>query len=323
MLRSEHPRILLALLLCLLILSACGSAGSTVMPSPSSSAGAVRSPSPRSTASASPTASSTAVVPAAPRHYRSHLLLRGYGRPDDLALDAQGNLFFSDAHNGTINRLNRDGTVSVLARGLAAPEGLVVLQDGTIIIAEQRTNRLLLLMPGAQMPLVLRTLPGTPTSQPCKAGIDGLAFDQTTQTLIVPDSPTGEVYRMSLDGRNLQPLASGMVRPVGAAVDGAGNVYVADECGQAVWRISPNGQKVRFGGFGMPDDVAWDGHGNLLVIDLAPAVHALIRLQPATGQRETLASQGFIEPQGLVIDQHDHIYVADDYANMIVEFTPT
>nr|BBH94559.1 hypothetical protein KTA_27580 [Thermogemmatispora argillosa] len=198
-----------------------------------------------------------------------------------------------------------------------------MLQDGTIIIAEQRTNRLLLLMPGAQMPLVLRTLPGTPSSQPCKAGIDGIAFDSTTQTLIVPDSPTGEVYRMSLDGRALQPLATGMERPVGAAVDGAGNVYVADECGHAVWRISPNGHKVRFGGFGMPDDVAWDGHGNLLVIDLAPAVHALIRLQLATGQRETLASQGFIEPQGLVIDKHDHIYVADDYANMIVEFTPT
>jgi sugar lactone lactonase YvrE len=317
MLRSEHSRILSALLLCLLILSACGSAGSAI---PSSSASPVHTPSPTSTASILPTASSTEVVA---RHYRSHLLLRGYGRPDDLALDAQGNLFFSDAHNGTINRLNRDGTVSVLARGLAAPEGLVVLQNGTIIIAEQRTNRLLLLLPGAQMPLVLRTLPGTPGSQPCKAGIDGIAFDRTTQTLIVPDSPTGEVYRMSLDGRTLQPLASGMVRPVGAAVDGAGNVYVADECGRAVWRISPNGHKTRFGGFGMPDDVAWDGHGNLLVIDLAPAVHALIRMQLATGQRETLASQGFIEPQGLVTDQHDHIYVADDYANMIVEFTPT
>ncbi|WP_069805301.1 hypothetical protein [Thermogemmatispora onikobensis] len=317
MLRSEHSRILSALLLCLLILSACGSAGSAI---PSSSARTVPTPSPTSTASAPPSASGTA---GAAHHYRSHLLLRGYGRPDDLALDTQGNLFFSDAYNGTINRLNRDGTVSVLARGLAAPEGLVVLQNGTIIIAEQRTNRLLLLMPGAQMPLVLRTLPGTPGSQPCKAGIDGIAFDRTTQTLIVPDSPTGEVYRMSLDGRTLQPLASGIARPVGATVDGAGNVYVADECGQAVWRISPNGHKVRFGGFGMPDDVAWDGHGNLLVIDLAPAVHALIRLQPATGQRETLASQGFIEPQGLVIDQHDHIYVADDYANMIVEFTPT
>jgi hypothetical protein len=31
---------------------------------------------------------------------------------------------------------------------------------------------------------------------------------------------------------------------------------------------------------------------------------------------------GFIEPQGLVIDGNDNIYVSDDFANEIVEFKP-
>jgi hypothetical protein len=60
----------------------------------------------------------------------------------------------------------------------------------------------------------------------------------------------------------------------------------------------------------------------VLVIDLQPSIHALIRLNLKSGKRETLASQGFIEPQGLVIDTHGYIYVADDYANIIVKYTP-
>jgi hypothetical protein len=61
----------------------------------------------------------------------------------------------------------------------------------------------------------------------------------------------------------------------------------------------------------------------LLIIELAPSIHALIRMNLATGQRKTLASNGYIEPQGLVIDAHGDIFVSDDYANMIMEYTPT
>jgi len=191
-----------------------------------------------------------------------------------------------------------------------------------MIIAEQRTNRILALAPGEKSPTVLRTLPGMPSTAPCKDGVDGIALDATTNTLIVPDSPIGNVYRMSLDGTKLMLLVSGIVRPVGAAVDAQGTVYVADECGGAVVLISPAGKTTRVGGFGMPDDVAFDHHGNLLVIDLQPAIHALVRVRQSTGVREILASTGFIEPQGLVVDSNDDIYVSDDYANKIVEFLP-
>jgi len=191
-----------------------------------------------------------------------------------------------------------------------------------MIIAEQRTNRILSLAPGATVPTVLRTLPGTPSSANCKDGVDGIALDPTTNTLIIPDSPTGAVYRMSLDGKTFTLLASGIVRPVGAVVDAYGNIYIADECGGAIWRISSSGTTTRIGGFSMPDDIAIDPQGNLLVIDLLPSIHALIRLNIGTGTHQTLASVGFIEPQGLVIDNQGNIYVSDDYADTIVEYTP-
>jgi sugar lactone lactonase YvrE len=272
------------------------------------------------TVSTTPTPTSTPKPP--PAHYTSHLILRGIGRPDDLAFDQQGRLLFSDEIDGTISRLNADGSVTELLVDRAGLEGLVVKQDGTIIFAEQDTNRIVSLAPGASTPSVLRVLPGTPSNALCKHGVDGIAFDPTTDTLIVPDSPTGDVYRMSLDGKTLTLLASGIVRPVGAGVDGQGNIYIADKCGNAIWRLTPAGKTTRIGGFGMPDDVVPDGYGNVLVIDLQPSIHALIRLNLKTGKRETLANQGFVEPQGLVVDTHGNIYVADDYANIIVKYTP-
>jgi DNA-binding beta-propeller fold protein YncE len=305
------------ILFCFVSLTACTKSPSpitTTTPTPTRTVATVLTVSPSPTLSGTPDTT--------PAHYRSHVLLSGVRRPDDLAFDPRGHLLFSDFYNGTVSRLNQNGSVTVLMSGIAGPEGIVVLSDGTIIIAEQRTNRILALSPGEQSLTILRTLPGTPGTAPCKDGVDGIALDSTTNTLIVPDSPTGNVYRMSLDGTKLTLLASGIVRPVGAAVDAKGTIYVADECGGAVVRITPQGNITRIGGFGKPDDVAFDHHGNLLVIDLLPSIHALIRVRQSTGKHEVLESKGFIEPQGLAVDGDDNIYVSDDYANVIVEFKP-
>jgi sugar lactone lactonase YvrE len=264
----------------------------------------------------------TATQGVTPSHYIERIVFSGKGRPDDLIFDPQGRLVFSDFYNGNVRRLNANGSVTTIIGGLAGPEGLVYLPDGTLIIAEQRTNRILKLSPDGMSLTVLRTLPGVPSSQPCKDGVDGIALDPATKTLIVPDSPIGNVYRMSLDGLRLQLLASGITRPVGATVDARGNIFVADECGGAVWRITPGGTTTRMGGFGMPDDVVFDPQGNLLVIDLQPSIHALVRVLASTGQHEVLASKGFIEPQGLAVTKNGTIFVSDDYADIIVEFTP-
>lgn len=300
----------------LVLLTSCANAPAITTPTPTRTLAFT----PTTLPTLAPTRSGTADT--TPARYTSHVLLSGVGRPDDLAFDPQGRLLFSDFYHGTISRLNANGSVTIIVSGLAGPEGIVFLSDGTMIIAEQRTNRILTLAHGARSLTVLRALPGRPGGPPCKDGVDNIALDATTNSLIVPDSPTGNVYRMSLDGKQLTLLASGIARPVGAAVDAQGNIYVADECGGNVVRITPGGKSTRIVGFGKPDDVAFDHHGNLLVIDLLPSIHALIRVRQSTGRHEVLASSGFIEPQGLLVDSNDNIYVSDDYANIIVEFKP-
>ncbi|GCE03658.1 Vgb family protein [Dictyobacter aurantiacus] len=300
----------------LFVLTACTSANPTSPPHTGISPTATRAPSP----TPGPTLTPTARV--APSHYTAQIILQGKGHPDDLAQDRQGHLLFSDDTNGTIDRLNSDGSVTILLRDPAGPEGLVVLADGTIMFGEQTTNRIMKLAPGTHTATVVRDLHGHDSQATCKHGIDGIALDPGTNTLIVPDSPIGNVYRMSLDGKTLHLLATGISRPVGASVDGNGTIFIADECGGAVWKITPSGTVKRIGGFAMPDDIIPDGYGNLLIVDLAQAVHAFIRFNPTSGKKEILDSQRYIEPQGILSDSSGHIYVSDDSANVIVKYTP-
>jgi sugar lactone lactonase YvrE len=300
----------------MLITSACASSAT---PAPISTTSAARA-----TATHASTSAAIPTLAAAPTRYTVRVLFHGAAHPDDLAFDNQGRLLFSDVDGGTVNRVDANGRLTVLLRGIAGPEGIVVLPDGTLFIAEQQTNRILRLDPGAAAPVPIHTLPCPRTGATCTAlGVDNIALDPTNRTLIIPNSPTGEVYRMSLDGRAFTRLAAGITRPVGAVVDPSGALYIPDEFGGALWRIAPDGSsKTRIGGFGSPDDVALDPQGNLLVIDLAGSVHALIRLDPRTGARRTLSAD-FAAPQGLVVDAHGDIFVADETAGRIVELLPT
>src|SRR5207245_10378616 len=74
-------------------------------------------------------------------------------------------------------------------------------------------------------------------------GIDGigpelLSIAAAPGGVIVPDSPNGLVWRVSLDGKTATQIGSGMTRPVGSAVDQNGRIFVADE-GGSVWTLDP------------------------------------------------------------------------------------
>lgn len=260
-----------------------------------------------------------AAAPAAPPRFTSHVIFSGSGHPDDLAFDTKGNLLFSDLDTGTVEQVQTSSTSSPILSGIQGPEGIVVRPDGTIILSEQLTNRILLFPPGATTGQVLRSLPGTSGSG-CQLGIDSIAFDPTTGTLIIPDSPIGTVFRMSLDGSTLTQLATGIARPVGAGIDSRGNVFVPDECGGLVWKITPGGTITRLTGFSSPDDVAFDSLGRMFVIDLGNP-HALFLVNPTTG-RKTVISNAFSQPQGLLIDAHNDVFVSDETAQTITEFIP-
>src|SRR5947209_6961839 len=116
------------------------------------------------------------------------------GQPDDITVDNRGRLVWGDLATNMVDRL-QGGRVVTVARGISVPEGIVVLPNGSLIVAEQGRDRILRLN-GRGGSTVLYTL--SPVAG--QEGVDGIGRDPTTGDLLVPDSPRGTILRMSVTG---------------------------------------------------------------------------------------------------------------------------
>ena len=270
------------------------------------------SPSPSPSPHPNPTPSSLSVCPAAsPLPAGPQVLLRGLPAPDDLAFDNSGRLLFSDITAGTVSALRADGSTERIVAGLSAPEGIVVQDDGRILVAEQGRNRVVAIDPQTHAVTQWRAFPNRTGA----GGIDGIGPVLATRDasgnllstggyIIVPDSPNGVVWRVSPDGKTAAQIASGMTRPAGAGVDANGRIFVADE-GGPVWVLDP--AKRWFASLAEPDDVLVGRGGHIFVNTLGDnAIHEL----DAQGHQVAVIN-GIHQPQGIALDNADNLYYTE------------
>src|SRR5213080_563530 len=260
------------------------------------------SPSPRP--SPTPTAlracPAGASAPAGPQ-----ALLSNLPAPDDLAFDASGRRLFGDIKAGTVSALGIDGSVQRIASGLSVPEGIVELANGEILVAEQGRNRIVAIDPVSHGVSQWRAF----ANRMGQEGIDGigpelLSIAAAPGGVIVPDSPNGLVWRVSLDGKTATQIGSGMTRPVGSAVDQNGRIFVADE-GGSVWTLDP--ARRRFATLPTPDDVVVGRAGHIFVNTLGDnAIHEF----DAQGHQVSVLS-GVNQPQGIALDGADNLYYTE------------
>jgi hypothetical protein len=117
-------------------------------------------------------------------------------------------------------------------------------------------------------------------------------------------------------------LGGGFYAPEGVAVDGNGNVFVADANNHAVKEIlAASGYTTVLtlgGGFIYPTGIAVDGSGNVFVSDIG--TYAVYELLAADGYATvtTLASN-FKIPYGVAVDASGNVYVADTNAGAVYE----
>jgi sugar lactone lactonase YvrE len=241
-----------------------------------------------------------------------------FDSPSGVAIDGVGNVYVADTLNNTLRKVTPAGVVTTLAgspgvagstdgTGSAAlfrgPQGLAIDGGGNLYVADTNNHTIRKVVPSTG---VVTTIAGL-------AGISG-----------------------SADG-----LGSGALFnfPSGIAVDGAGNLYVADTDNHTIRAVSPAGQVSTLAGsagnsggadgtrstarFNSPSDLTVDLSGNLYVADtdnftireVVPstgAVTTLAGLAETSGSTDGLgAAVRFFHPAGIVVDSSSSFYVAD------------
>ena len=238
-----------------------------------------------------------------------------FNNPSGIAVDVAGNLYVADTGNFTIRKINiSSGQVTTLAGSpgqagdvdgpgalFGSPIGIAVDASGTVYVADSCNHTIRMITAGG----VISTLAGSSINRGFMDGTgSGASFDT----------------------------------PGGLAVDGSGNLFVADTLNNTIRKVTPGGVVTTFAGapgvwgsfdgigtgasFNLPGSVAVDGAGNVYVAD---TYSNTLRKITAGGVVSTLAgtvstmghSDGvgaaatFNFPGGIAVSSNGIVYVAD------------
>jgi sugar lactone lactonase YvrE len=242
------------------------------------------------------------------------------GHIQSVAVDANGNLYIADIDGNTVTQVTPGGVLTVVAGNGSAgysgdngpavsarlnqPNGVAVDTAGNLYIADTNNQRIRKVTPAG----VISTLAGS--------GSAGYSGDNGPAT-------SAKIWK-----------------PMGVAVDGSGNLYIADAGNNRIRMVTPVGTISTLAGTGSanysgdggpaisatlhsPGAVAVDGNGNLYIAD---TTNNRIRKVTPNGTINTVVGDGssaeLYQPQGVAVDSAGDLYIADTQHKQIREVTP-
>ncbi len=239
------------------------------------------------------------------------------------AFDAAGNLYFVDIPWGRVFRADPAGKVDLIAEYDGEPNGLKVLADDTLLVADYKHG-------------VMAIDPASgAVKEHCTRfrlerfkGVNDLCFSKdgtlwfTDQGQTGLQDPTGRVFRLAPDGA-LDCFLSGIPSPNGLVMSKDGRaLYVAVTRANAIWRapIMPDGAASKVGNFiqlsgGLsgPDGMALTADGGLVVAHagmgsvwvFSALGEPLYRVRCKTGLTTTNIAFGGVDMRDLYITESE------------------
>ncbi len=118
-------------------------------------------------------------------------------------------------------------------------------------------------------------------------------------------------------------ISSGLIAPKGVAVDGLGNVYIADSGNDSIeeWSATNSALTTLVSGLGLndPSGVAVDGSGNVYIADTGD--NRIKEWMPANSNLSVLVLFGFNQPEGVAVDDEGNVFIADTYNYAVEEWS--
>lgn len=296
--------------------------------------------------------------------------------PEGIAVDAAGTLFVADSLNHRIRKISTDGKVSTLAgsgipgfadgMGTAAafntPSCVALDRSGNVYVTDRGNHRIRKISPSGSVSTLagsgIRGKDNGPSGVAQFNEPEGVAVDDAGN-VYVADTRNNVIRKISregfvttfagsgrgyLDGR--ADLAKFMV-PTGIAVDRFQNVFVSEEAGNRIRKITVSGEVSTIAGSGKaefadgagiaasfcrPHGIAVDASGTVYIAD---AGNYRIRTITSGGVISTLAGSGaagfldgdgahatFSRLAGLTIDPSGVVYVTNNGARCIRKVMP-
>jgi sugar lactone lactonase YvrE len=312
------------------------------------------------------------------------------GGPTGLAVNAQANVYIADTTNNRVRRVTPAGTITTIAGAntaalgdggpatsarLRSPVGLAIDRQGSLYIAEANDARVRKVSPDGTITTIAGTGArgssgdGGPATSAKLYFPRGVAVDAQGSVYISDYelqtvrkvNPAGTITTFAGTGRggfsgDGGPATSAQLRyPEGIAVDGSGNVYIADRGNGRVRKVSPAGTITTIAGGGAslgdggaatsarlsnPEGLAVDAQGNVYIADWG---HYLV-LKVSGGTITTIAGTGapacgpftigaaigdggpatsapVCQPWGLALDGQGNLYVAEQGRSRVRKVT--
>jgi sugar lactone lactonase YvrE len=168
--------------------------------------------------------------------------------------------------------------------GFSSPGGLLELNDGSVIVAETGTGKVLKVS-GAEGET--REVLAENLAEPV-----GLALSADGKSLYVTDAGSGQIIKMSMDSGDQKVIQTGLSMPEGIAIDASGALFIVEAGARRILKISPGGAS------------------ETIADELPLGLKGYPGLPPS-----------FL-PSGIALDEDGVVYVSSDIDNTILQLTP-
>jgi hypothetical protein len=251
--------------------------------------------------------------------------------PAGLLVDGGGNLYVSDTGNHRIRKVSPAGVITTIAgtgsggfsgdggpatsAQLFSPQGLALDGRGNLYVADTGNNRVRRIAPDGTISTVAgngvqdQSEEDTPATEaalnaPAAVAVDGagnLYVAERDRVLRIPGdgrihTVAGHIYDSGYNGDGIPGPSATLYDPQGLAVDGAGNVYIADSGTQRLRRVGTDGIIRTIAGAGGNYEFSGDG---------GPATAAFLN-----------------DPHGVALGSDGSIYFADHGNHRIRKILP-